>query len=210
MESSVGQPLTIKIPVNNDMVQRAFEMLKDRCIHRNEDKFDVFTRTINHSEIDEGIRWILERYQDTSTEFKRYIERIKFNNEGQQFAKAIVIGTTSRFSVSIIATNRIRTGVIDQHTVLIATATKTVEMLPRLPNVLGAFNPVNLLIGLFFPWYLLVPLFGITVDNALTDVLRRLNEEESKKCLEAMTFYILGNKIQQLLGAHVNVQFIEQ
>lgn len=210
MTSSVGQPLVIKIPVSNDRVQRAFDMLKNRCVHRNEDQFQIYMKIVNHNEIDERIRWLLVQYNDSDIEFKRYIERIKFNNEGQQFAKAIVVGTKSRFSVSVIATNRIRTGTIDQHTILIATASRTVETRPPELNLRDIFNPLYFIAGFFFPWIMLAPLFGVFMDSSLEKFLKELNEEENKKCFEAMAFYVLGNKIQQSLGSHVDIQFIEQ
>lgn len=210
MASSVSQPLVVRIPVNNDMVQRAFNMLKNRLVHRNEDQFQISTATVDHANIDSYIGLLLNQYQDVDEDVKAYIRRLKFNSEGQQFAKAIVIGTQSRFSISVIATDRRRTGTIDRHTILFATATKIVEMSPSIPTLFTPLFPLNLIIGLLFPWTLFTSLFTIDMDDQLGDLLKQLNNEESKKCLEAMAFYILGNKIQASLGNRVDVQFIQQ
>jgi hypothetical protein len=213
MASPVGQPLIVKIPVNNDMVQRAFSMLRNRLVHRNEDLFQISTNTINHSDIDGQIRLLLEEYEDADEEVKAYIKRLKLNHEGQQFAKAIVVGTKSRLSVSVIATRRTKIGAIDQHKILIATMTKIVEMSSSssvFPNLFSSLFPLNLIIGLIFPWALFPSLLGIAMDDQLKDILRQLNEEENKKCLEAMAFYLLGDKIQASLGDRVEVQFIQQ
>jgi hypothetical protein len=36
-----------------------------------------------------------------------------------------------------------------------------------------------------------------------------LNQEDSKKCIEAMAIYVLGDKIRTFIGSDVDVQFIE-
>ena len=208
--SSVGQPLVVKIPVNNDMVQRAFSMLRNRLVRRNEEQFQISTNTVNHSDIDRHIQLLLEQHKDADEEVKGYIKRLKFNSEGQQFVKAIIVGTKSRFSVSVIATSRARTGSIDQHTILIATMTKFVEMSSSSPSMFTQLFPFSLILGLIFPWTLAISMFGIVMDNELKDTLKQLNDEESKKCFEAMAFYLLGDKIQASLGNRVDVQFIQQ
>jgi hypothetical protein len=92
--------------------------------------------------------------------------------------------------------------------------TKIVEMSSppssMFPNPLSLLFPLNLIIGLIFPWTLFTSAFGIAMDDPLKNILGKLNEEENKKCLEAMAFHILGDKIQASLGDGVEVQFIQQ
>ncbi|CAF1383854.1 unnamed protein product [Adineta steineri] len=210
MSSPVNQPLVVRIPVNNHMVQRAFDMLKSRLVRRSEEQFRISTNTVNHSDIDRHISLLLEQYADVDDEVKAYIKRLKFNNEGQQFAKAIVINTKSRFSVSVVAASRRKCGINDEHKILVATMTKTVEISSSSLDLVFPIFPLNLVFGLIFPWTAFSGWLGIEIDNPLKDLLRQLNDEDSKKCLEAMTFHLLGDKIRASLDNDVEVQFIEQ
>jgi hypothetical protein len=192
MASPVGQPLIVKIPVNNDMVQRAFSLLKNRRVSRSEEHFLISTETIDHSDMGEYIPLLLEQYKDADEEVKAYIKRLKLNHEGQQFAKAIVVGTKNRLSVSIIATSRTKIDGIDRHKILIATTKKIVEMSAS--------------------WNFFAKIFGIksSEQKELESIVSKLNDEDSKKCLEAMAIYVLGDKIRTFIGTDVDVQFIEQ
>ncbi|CAF1373367.1 unnamed protein product [Adineta steineri] len=210
MSSPVDQPLVIIIPVNNYMAQRAFDMLKSRLVRRNEEQFRISTNTFHHSDVDRHIQLLLEQYADADDEVKAYITRLKFNNEGQQFAKAIVIGTKSRFSVSVIATSRRRRDATDEHKILIATMTKTVEMSSSSSTLFSPLFPLNLAIRLLFPWTVFGRLLGTEINNPLKDLLRQLNDEDNKKCLEALAFHLLGDKIRASLGNDVEVRFVEQ
>jgi hypothetical protein len=210
MASPFEKPLVVKIPVNNDMVQQAFNMLRNRLVRRNEDQFQISTASVQHSDIDSHIRLLLDQHKDAAEEFKGYIKRLKLSSEGEQFAKAIVVGARSHFSISVIATNRIRIGTTDQHNILIATMKKVVEISSTSPTVFSSLFPLNMLIGLLFPWTLLMSSLGILMDSELKDTLRQLNDEENKKSLEAMAFYLLGDKIRSSLGDRVEVQFIQQ
>lgn len=191
--SPIGQPLVVKIPlVNTTMVKQAFDLLTNRRVSRSEESFLISTEKVDHSDMSEYVQLLLEQYKDADNEVKGYIKRLKINNEGQQFAKAIVVGTRNRLSVSIIATSRTKTEAGDQHKILIATLKKSVEMS-------ASFN--------FF-----AKLFGIKTaeQKELESIVSRLNDEESKKCLEAMALYVLGDQIRTFIGTDVNVQFIEQ
>lgn len=214
MASSTDRPLVVKIQVNSDKVYRAFNILKSRFVRRNEDQFQVSTYTTYHSDIDKQIRFLLKEHKDADEIIKSFIKRLKFNNEGQQFAKAVVIGTESRLSVRVIAANRRKTQAGDQHKILMASMTKTVEISSSpsaiLPHLFSQLFPLNLVLGFIFPWNLFTSLYGIVIDNELNDTLKQLNDEENKKCLEAMAFYLLGDKIQASLGDRVEVQFIQQ
>ena len=190
--SSVDQPLVVKIPINSGMIKRAFALLTNRRVSRSEEHFLISTETIDHSDMGEYIPLLLEQYKDADEEVKGYIKRLKFNNEGQQFAKAIIVGTKNRFSVSIIATSRTKTDKGDQHKILIATTKKVVEMSAS--------------------WNFFAKIIGIKSEEQkeLESILSKLNDEDSKKCLEAMAFYVLGDKIKTFIGTDVDVQFIEQ
>jgi hypothetical protein len=128
MATPVEKPLVVKIPVNSGMVEQAFSLLQNRRVSRSEEYFLISTETIDHSDMSEYVTLLLEQYKDADDEVKGYIKRLKLNNEGQQFAKAIIVGTKNHFSVSIIATSRTKTDTIDQHKILIATTKKVVEM----------------------------------------------------------------------------------
>ncbi|CAF3376273.1 unnamed protein product [Rotaria sp. Silwood1] len=187
--SAVGYPLVVNIPVNNSMVAKAFELLTNRRVSRSTEQFLVSTETVEHEDMPEYIPLLLEQYNQADEEVKGYIKRLKFNTEGQQFAKAIIIGTKNQFSVSVIATSRRKTGTSDVHKILIATTKKTVEMSAS--------------------WNFLARWIGIksTEQKELEGIVSKLNNEDNKKCLEAMALYTLGDQIKTFLGDHVEVRF---
>jgi metal-responsive CopG/Arc/MetJ family transcriptional regulator len=61
-------------------------------------------------------------------------------------------------------------------------------------------------------WNLLTKIFGVRTEDQkeLEKIVSKLNSEDSKKCLEAMVVQTLGEKIQQFMGANVQVQFVEK
>ncbi|CAF1373348.1 unnamed protein product [Adineta steineri] len=178
--------------MNNTMIEQAFSLLKSRRVSRSEEHFLISTETIDHSDMGEYVLLLLEQYKDADEEVKGYIKRLKINNEGQQFAKAIIIGTKNQFSVSIIATSRQKTDTSGVHKILIATTKKVVEMSAS--------------------WNFFTKWFGIKSEEQkeLEHIVSKLNDEDNKKCLEAMAIYVLGDKIRTFIGSDVDVQFIQQ
>ncbi|CAF3447075.1 unnamed protein product [Rotaria sp. Silwood2] len=173
------------------MVERAFDLLTNRRVSKSEEHFLISTETIDHSDMDGYIPLLLQQYEDADKEVKGYISRLKFNNEGQQFAKAIIVGTKNHFSVSVIAASRRKTDRLDEHKILIATMRKSVEMSAS--------------------WNIWAKIFGIKTEEQkeLEGIVKKLNDEDNKKCLEAMALYLLGDKIRMFLGDSVKVQFIQ-
>jgi hypothetical protein len=213
MASPVGQSLIVNIPVNNGMVQQAFDLFQNRCIRRGPDDFNITTNTVNHSGMDPYIQSLLEQHKDADTEVKDYIQRLKLISEGTQFAKAIVTGKENRIFVSVFVTSRIKTNTIDEHKILIASMERTFDLRPHASSLrsklFSSMSPLNLIAKILFPIGLWNDLFGIIIDGQLEEILRQLNDEENKKCLEAMAFYILGERIQSYMGDQVEVRFIK-
>lgn len=192
MSFQTSGPILVRIPVNTKLVERAYSLLNNRRVHRSEENFTISTETVDHSNMKEYTKILLRQYQDANKEVRDYIERLPYNNQGEQFAKAIIIGTRNEFSVSVIATSRTVTQAGDQHKVLIATMKKVVDM--TAPRKFLTF------------WFGL----STTDQRELEEIVSQLHNEESKQCLEAMAFYALGDKIRTFLGDNVQVQFIQQ
>jgi hypothetical protein len=116
---------------------------------------------------------------------------LDLSKEGTQVAKALIVGTKNEFSISLIATSRSKTNGNDEHKILIATMKKKVDMSAG--------------------WNLFATLFGMKTDEQreLEKMVSQLNNEDNKKCLEAMVLQTLGEKIQQFMGSNVEVRFIE-
>jgi uncharacterized protein YlxP (DUF503 family) len=188
---SVTTPIEQRLVINNDMIQRAFDLLKSRCVSRSEEHFIISTETVDHSDLGEYIQVLLEQYKDAGEEVRYFIQQLMSNDEGQQYLKAIVAGTKHRFSVSVIVASRTKTDTADQHKILIATMKKSVEMSAL--------------------WDLLVELFDIESgeENELEIIVKQLTDEENKKCLETMALHLLRDNIQIFLGNNVEGQSIE-
>jgi hypothetical protein len=213
MTSPIGRPLVVNIPVNNDLVERAYELLKSRYIRRNTEDFKMIANTISHSVMDEYIQLLLEEYGSVDEEVKNYIRRLKFISEGTQVAKAIVTGRENRISVSVIVTSRMRSNTTDEHKILIASMEKTFNvrsnssLLPH--SLLLLASPFTVIAAILFPISVWYGLFDIANDRRTQEILRQLNDEENKQCLEAMAFHMLGEKIQSYMGESVQVRFIQ-
>jgi hypothetical protein len=189
---SVVPPLVVSIPVvNNAMVKRAFELLKNRRVRRSEEHFIISTETIDHADMEEYASLLRDQHKDADKEVRDYLSRLHLNKEGTQVAKAIIVGTKNEFSISLIATSRRKIDGNDEHKILIASMKKTVTMS-------AALN-------------LFATLFGMKTDEQweLKNIVSKLNDEDNKKCLEAMVLKTLGEKIQQFMGSNLEVRFIE-
>ena len=184
-------PAEQPMAINNGMIQRAFALLANRRVSRSEEHFLISTETIDHSDMGEYIPLLLEQYKNADDEVQDFIQRMMFNEQGQQYVKAIVAGAKDRFSLSVIASCRITTDIIDQHKILIATMKKSVEM-----------SAV---------WNLVAELFSIKSDDQkeLEDIVSKLNDEENKKYLEIMALQLLGDNIRIFLSDAVRVRAIE-
>ena len=192
MASRNTGPIVVRIPVNTGLVQQAYSLLNNRRVRRSEENFTISTEIVDHADINEYTKILLRQYGNADKDVKNYIERLPFNNQGEQFAKAIIIGSKNEFSVSVIATTRERTGARDQHKILVASMKKVVDMTsPRK----------------FFNWLLGTP---SAEQRELEQIVSSLHDEGNKQCLEAMAFYVLGDKIRTFLGNNVQVQFIQQ
>jgi hypothetical protein len=215
---SIDQPLIVNIPVNGGRIKQAFEILKSRLITGMDDQFQILTDIVDHSDIYRRVGELLEQYKNADEDFLNYIRRLPVNKAGQQFAKAFVTGTKSRWSISVIATSRKQTKTSDQHKFLIATLTKTFEVRSlsnEFPGLFSAFLalPVILLVGpvvWLSMWSNVFSVFNIRMDTQVKDILEKLNDEENRQCMEAMTFYILGVKIRESVGTRVEVRFVTE
>ncbi|CAF1383834.1 unnamed protein product [Adineta steineri] len=190
---STDHRISITLPVyNRVLIEKAFSLLKSRRVRRSEEYFLISTETVDHSDMEAYTPLLLEQYAHADDEVKGYLRRLKLNSEGQQFVKAIIVGTKNLFSASLIATSRQKIGNSDQHKILIATTKKEVEMSA--------------------PWTICTKWFGMQSkeQKELENVLSELNSEDNKKCLEAMVIHALTDKIRVFLGNDVNVQFIQK
>ncbi len=184
--------MVVNIPVvDNAMVQRAFQFLTNRRVSQSEEHFVISTETIDHDDMKEYVSLLCDQYKNADEDVRGYLNRLQFNKEGTQLAKAIIVGTRNEFSISLVATNRTITDGRDTHKILIATMKKKVEMSAA--------------------WNLFAKIFGIksSEQKELESIISKLNGEDIKKCLEAMVVYTLAEKIQQFLGSNVEVRFIE-
>lgn len=185
-------PLIVTIPVaNTDMVKKAFQMLSNRRVSKSEEHFIISTETIDHNDMKEYSELLCKQYGDSDKEIRDYLSRIHLNKEGTQYAKALIVGTQNEFSISLIATSRRKIDGNDEHKILIASMKKKVTMSAA--------------------WNLFATLFGIQTEQQkeLENVVTKLNNEDSKRCLEAMVLQTLGEKIQQFMGSSVQVKFVE-
>ncbi|CAF1307042.1 unnamed protein product [Adineta ricciae] len=213
MASPIGCPLLVTIPVDNNLVEQAYRMLESKYIHRQQDDFNVVTSTIKHSDMDKYIETLLEQYKNANEEVKNYIRRLKLISEGTNMAKALVTGTKTHISVSVFVTSRRKTNTSDDHKILIASMEKTFEVRPNVPfaasRALIYAIPFIPLAAILFPFGVWYDLFNIGDDKKTQEILAKLNDEENKKCLEAMAFHILGKKIQSHIGECVQVRFVQ-
>ncbi|UJR19525.1 hypothetical protein I4U23_022655 [Adineta vaga] len=213
MASSIGQPLVVNIPVDNNLVEQAYRLLENKYIDRQQDDFEVVTNTIKHSHMDKYIETLLEQHKNANEEVKNYIQRLKFISEGTNMAKALITGTKTHISVSIFVTSRRKTNTTDEHKILIASMEKTFTVRPNSPFPVTRFFllaiPLFPFAAILFPLGIWYDLFNIGNDKEIQKVLAKLNDEENKKCLEAMAFHILGEKIQSYIGESVQVRFIQ-
>jgi len=180
-------PLVLQLPyVDPDLVKRAFELLTHRRVSKSLESFVISTETVDHADMKEYSAILLKQYADQAQEFREYIERLPMNKDGQLFAKAIVTGTENALHVSVIVAKRDG----NDHKILIATMQKTVIMSAG--------------------WNVWAFLFGIETkeQKELVEIVQLLHMEESKKCLEVMTFQLLGEKIQQCLGSKVKIEIV--
>jgi len=184
--------LVVDIPVvDNAMVKRAFQLLTNRRVRRSEEHFVISTETIDHADMEEYAEILRKQYENADKEVRDYLGRLHLNKEGTQVVKGIIVGTKNEFSISLIATSRTETNGKGEHKILIATMKKKVEMSAA--------------------WNLFATLFGMKTDEQweLKNIVSKLNDEDNKKCLEAMVLKTLGEKIQQFMGSNVEVRFIE-
>ncbi|UJR19526.1 hypothetical protein I4U23_022656 [Adineta vaga] len=191
--TSTVLPLVVNIPiVNQDMVKKAFTLLTNRRVKQSEEHFLISTETIDHADMKEYSELLCEQYKDADKEVHDYLVRLHLNKEGTQVAKAIIVGTKNEFSISLIAVSRQKINGNDEHKILIASMKKKVQMSAT--------------------WNLFATLFGIPTQEQkeLENIVCKLNNEDSKKCLEAMVLQALGEKIQQFMGSNVEVRFIEK
>ena len=186
MASLIGQPLVVNIPVNNDLVERAYRLLKSQYIRRDTQDFAVVKDTIKHSDMDRHIQFLLEQHRNADEEVKNFIRRLKFISEGTQVAKAIATNRENRIFVWVIVASRRKTNTTDEHKILIASMEKTLNIRSDssfsvntllLPVILISVGP------LIFPSILyFYALYKIANGGGTQKILRQLNDEENKKC----------------------------
>ena len=180
MASSVGHPLLVTIPVDNNLVEQAYHLLENKYIHRQQDDFNVVTSTIKHSDMDKYIEILLEQHKNANEEVKNYIRRLKFISEGTNMAKALVTGTKTHISVSVFVTNRRKTNTSDDHKVLIASMEKSFHVRENVPfavsRILVYAIPFIPFAAILFPisvWYVSL---NIGNDKETQEILAKLND----------------------------------
>ena len=182
-------PFLVEIPVHNRLVERAYKILTELRISQSTDEFNISLEKINHSDMREYTQVLFSRYEDANEDARNYIRRLQFNDDGQQFVKAISVGVNNVFFISIIAARRHVTAASDVHRIFIATMKNSVDL-----SLWKKFK---------------TRCIGMTESQSheLDNISSKLNNEDNKRCFEAMVFHTLGRTIKSYLGNNVDVRF---
>lgn len=191
IETVDQQHLNDTKPLHTGLVHQAFNLL-DKCRARQKEQYFVISNErIDHSDIDEYIAVLLRQYKDENQAVRDFIQNLKYHEEGQEFIKAIVVGSKNHFSVSVIVASRVKSTTADEHKVVIATVKKSIDT----DNV---WNYITEPCGL-----------KTSEEEEMKTALKQLNTEKYEKYLKAMALNILDEELGILLNNNIEVQYIE-
>lgn len=186
---------TVNIPATNpEKVKRAYNFLSNEYVEDTTEHFIISTETIDSMDMKDYAAILMDQHKELAqnNDFRRYIERLRFNQGGEQFIKAIETGQENTMSMSVIACKRVG----NQVKILFATLEKKV----KIQDAMSRQNFTDRFWSLFG----YKPKLQSEIEKHVSDI----NMEDSKRCMEALAYHLVGKSIRDLMGTNVNINFV--